>query len=122
MGDTISRQAAILIASGYCHPANIAKELAQLPSAQPEWIPCSESMPESFGEVLVTFMPTVDRFSKLWTRVIIAHYSNLMGIARDCFWIGEPGKSSFEDITPKVTAWMPLPEPYKEERDADGLY
>lgn len=26
-GDTISRQAAIRIASGYCHPANIVKEL-----------------------------------------------------------------------------------------------
>lgn len=34
--DYISRQAAIDIASGYCHPANIAKELANLPSAQPE--------------------------------------------------------------------------------------
>ena len=33
--DTISRQAAIYIASGYCHPANIAKELAKLPSAEP---------------------------------------------------------------------------------------
>ena len=35
-GDAISRQAAIRIASGYCHPANIAKELAKLPSVQPE--------------------------------------------------------------------------------------
>ena len=36
MDDLISRQAAIRVASGYCHPANIAKELAKLPSAQPE--------------------------------------------------------------------------------------
>lgn len=28
----ISRQAAIEIASGYCHPSNIAEELAKLPS------------------------------------------------------------------------------------------
>lgn len=34
--DLISRQAAIEIASGYCHPANIAKELERLPSAEPE--------------------------------------------------------------------------------------
>jgi hypothetical protein len=33
--DCISRQAAIRIASGYCHPANIAAELSKLPSAQP---------------------------------------------------------------------------------------
>jgi hypothetical protein len=36
MNDLISRQAAIYIASGYCHHANIAKELAKLPSAGPE--------------------------------------------------------------------------------------
>jgi Zn finger protein HypA/HybF involved in hydrogenase expression len=34
--DCISRQAAIRIASGYCHPANIAAELAKLPPAQPK--------------------------------------------------------------------------------------
>ena len=34
--DCISRQEAIRIASGYCHPANVAKELAKLPSVQPE--------------------------------------------------------------------------------------
>lgn len=32
--DTIYRQDAIDIASGYCHPANIAEELRKLPSAQ----------------------------------------------------------------------------------------
>ena len=35
MDDAISRQAAIYIASGYCHPANVANELAKLPSVQP---------------------------------------------------------------------------------------
>lgn len=36
--DAISRQAAIYIASGYCHPANVAKELAKLPSANVDLI------------------------------------------------------------------------------------
>lgn len=36
MDDLISRADAIRIASGYCHPANIAKELEKLPSVQPE--------------------------------------------------------------------------------------
>ena len=36
MDDLISRAEAIRIASGYCHPANIVKELEKLPSAQPE--------------------------------------------------------------------------------------
>ena len=33
MTDYISREAAIRVASGYCHPANIAKELSKLPAA-----------------------------------------------------------------------------------------
>ena len=40
--DTISRQAAIYIASGYCHPSNIAKELAKLPPAEPRLIRCRD--------------------------------------------------------------------------------
>lgn len=32
--DVISRADAIRVASGYCHPANVAEELAKLPSAQ----------------------------------------------------------------------------------------
>lgn len=36
MNDLISRQAAIRIASGYCHPANITKELKRLPPVQPK--------------------------------------------------------------------------------------
>lgn len=34
--DAISRQAAVYIASGACHPANIADELAKLPSVNPQ--------------------------------------------------------------------------------------
>ena len=43
--DCISRADAIRVASGYCHPSNVAKELAKLPSVtpqEPRWIPCSE--------------------------------------------------------------------------------
>ena len=42
VGDTIYRTEAIKVASGYCHPANIADELRKLPPAQPKrgkWIP-----------------------------------------------------------------------------------
>lgn len=34
--DAISRREAIRIASGFCHPANVAKELAKLPAVQPQ--------------------------------------------------------------------------------------
>ena len=44
--DCISREAAIYVASGFCHPSNVAKELEKLPSVTPKpktghWIDCS---------------------------------------------------------------------------------
>lgn len=51
-GDTISRQAAIHIASGYCHPANIAKELEKLPSAQSELSNNSPKLDNKNGELI----------------------------------------------------------------------
>ena len=38
LDDCISRQAAIYVASGYCHPSNVAKELADLPSVNSDLI------------------------------------------------------------------------------------
>ena len=35
-GDAIDRAEAIKVASGYCHPANVAKELAKLPPVTPQ--------------------------------------------------------------------------------------
>lgn len=39
--DAIDRAKAIIVASGYCHPSNVAKELAKLPSVNPQPI-CEE--------------------------------------------------------------------------------
>lgn len=77
-----------------------------------KWIPVSERLPRKgeYGKVLVTYIPSG---GTLWTTVMIAHYSDLMGIAKPSFHIGEVGKESFQNITEQVTAWMPLPEPYK---------
>jgi len=35
-GDAIDRAKAIKVASGYCHPANVAKELAKMPPVTPQ--------------------------------------------------------------------------------------
>ena len=48
-GNAIDRAEAIKVASGYCHPANVARELAKLPSVNPTktgWIPVSERLPD----------------------------------------------------------------------------
>lgn len=82
-----------------------------------KWIPVSERLPRKgeYGKVLVTYIPSG---GTLWTTVMIAHYSDLMGIAKPSFHVGEVGKESFQNITEQVTAWMPLPEPYKMNEES----
>lgn len=74
--------------------------LSALPSADAVrgWIPCSERLPEKDELVLVT----------VWNDVTIA-WRNIYG-----------GWESAEDMYEKgdVTAWMPLPKPYREDGEA----
>ena len=60
-----------------------------------KWIPCSERLPEKNDEVLVT------------GKVDNALYVDIDEWTGAGFWINANG----------VIAWMPLPEPYKEEED-----
>ena len=78
------------------------------------WIPVEERLPEEYGEYLVTIVPSA---GYLWAKIIIANFSDLMGIVKKpIFYTREVGKIDFEDITDMVIAWRPLPEPYRPER------
>ena len=94
----------------------VIDEIKKALTPQQEWISVSERLPQKgeYGKVLVTYVPSG---GTLWTTVIIAHYSDLMGIAKPSFHIGEVGKESFQNITKQVIAWMPLPKPYKAESE-----
>lgn len=82
-----------------------------LAEAEPRWIPCSERLPEKSGRYLVT--RGLNACGAVWNRVYIINYSDLMGLKSErIWWDGNVGKSDFERID-DVTAWMPLPEPYK---------
>ena len=114
-GDLISRAAAIAIADSSDYVGlsvddvkkvtdEVVKGLKQLPSAQPEqqWIPCSERLPKEYGNYLITKhngdvdVGTIDPKKKgVWSACD----------ADGFYWIRE------------VVAWMPLPEPYKEEKN-----
>ena len=116
MRDLISRQAAIDVASGYCHPANIADELRKLPSAQPvQWIPCSERLPEEDVEVLITYRYKEGEGDTSHADIDITTYGqmyfggNKVGNHKHWRQPFEYFESNYE-----VVAWMPLPEPYKD--------
>ena len=66
------------------------------------WIPVSERLPEACKEVLVTIKDDSADSPNYYTSV--GWYYNEI-------WIAE------NTVCYQVTAWMPLPEPYKEKND-----
>lgn len=76
-------------------------DVCDAPSAQPgpRWIPVTERLPEKHEEVLVT----------VTKEIVIA-------------WIYLDGRWRSNDcpetyLNDHITAWMPLPEPYREENE-----
>ena len=65
------------------------------------WIPCSEQLPEEYGEYLVW-----------WTDITRGQYYEIVEYEPDNGWIGEIPQA-FEGKY-SVIAWQPLPEPFKE--------
>ena len=80
----------------------LAEEVGEL--GNPRWIPCSERLPEDESYILVSFenstMPDIARYEE-----------NDEGGA---FYPGDDEKS-YSSYGIFVNAWMPLPEPYREE-------
>lgn len=78
---------------------DIMESIEELPSAEPKtgWIPVSERLPDKEERILVT----------VWGDVDVAW--------RDKYGIWESDEYMYEKDD--ITAWMPLPEPYKGGRE-----
>ena len=87
-----------------------------LPSAQPEpqWIPCSEMEPKKSGRYLCTHSGT---------GIVSPDYYTTHEQAEELFADPEDEYLDLEEYigwtSKNVIAWMPLPEPYREERRTD---
>lgn len=93
----------------YCHDHNCFGQyetceytLAKNDRPHGEWIPCSERLPEENKTVIASTKYGV--FPE-------ARYTKEDGWE----WAYESGADYWEELE-DVTAWMPLPEPYREER------
>ena len=100
MADLIERQEAIgVVKHAWAKGLEPTQYLEELPSVQPEqrWIPSGEKPPEE-GSYLV-WMP-------------FAPPKHRMTVAKYC--------GGYWNIKTPISAWMPLPEPYKEESKNNG--
>ncbi len=97
---------------------NVMCWLGELPSAQPEpqWIPCSERLPEEDVEVLISYRYKEGEGDTSHVNVDITSYGQMYfggrEVAGEKHW-----RQPFEYFSSnyEVIAWMPLPEPWKGE-------
>ena len=87
------------------------------PSAQ-QWIPCSERLPEEYGEYRITWTTSAskkqfvgDSEYEITSEWDDEHY-RFKGE-----WLLDDYIKNYPDV--KVIAWKPIEEPYKENPDAD---
>lgn len=103
MTDYISRADAIEAVSDSYDFIDAIKAIEALPSAEAEWIPCSERLPSESGEYICT-LPFGDNDNNEVYVWALSFYNGRF-YDDDEEW----GMTFYDD----VIAWQPLPKPYK---------
>lgn len=86
-----------------------------------QWIPCSKRLPEEHDSIFSKFYGTEkwrDAMFRKTSKIVIITVEHLDGTRQTapCHTIDGEWNQSMKGMG-KVLAWMPLPEPYKEEED-----
>lgn len=106
-------------------PVDIVREIIDA-QPEPEWIPCSERLPDELTEVNVTWENTEPEpyydFIKghCFTGTAVYFRGRWYWYSAVCVdYLKEYGFSPNDEMDDaiKVLAWMPLPEPYKGEKN-----
>lgn len=85
------------------------------------WIPCSERLPEEYGDYLVAWRPLSMSDEDIMKKVgrEVPHFYEIVEYDPDdeALWIGsiEQAKGEYE-----IIAWKPLPEPYQPKGEMNG--
>ena len=108
MAEYIEREAVLNILARRNAPWDGYQKVLELPAAdvQPaKWIPVTEKLPEEYKDVLCYYEYfRYGDFNCMFRTIDRGYYG-------DGIWGGEAGQGHKN----KVLAWMPLPEPPKEE-------
>jgi len=113
---------------GVPYRADVQAELDNAPTidAMPRWIPCEERLPKDLEVVNITWVnhrPVGYYYEikdKPFTATAIYYNDKWWWYSPTCEdLLAECGKSECDkmDADIEVTAWMPLPEPYKGEKE-----
>lgn len=107
----------------YLHDLNVLKELVDKAESF-DWIPVSERLPEEYDSVFAELYGTDKWDDTLWrTRsksvlVTIEYEGSIRSVSLSYITDGEWALEKRDKLNKyKVVAWMPLPNPYKENKN-----
>ena len=105
-------------ANGVANSIEIVKQEAE--QYNNGWIPCSERLPEEYGDYLVAWKPLYMSAEDIIKKVgrAVPHFYEIVEYDPDdeALWIGsiEQAQGEYE-----IIAWQPLPQPYQPKGDYD---
>ena len=118
--DEIRKDTVIVRNSGGYFGTDPGEVITVYDTAHPNWIPVSERLPEEDVDVLVSYRYKEGEGDTSHSNIDITSYGQMYfggnKVANHKHW-----RAPFEYFYSKyeVTAWMPLPEPYRKEGECE---